>query len=78
MTDAARGGSPAGNAPKIEARIRRAGLLVATGLVLEAASLLWRHPLSFVFFAATGPLLVVGGIALYLLSLVRADGSPRP
>ena len=68
-------GRPAGvgETPRIESRLRRAGLMVAAGLAIEAASLLWRHPLSFVFFAATGPLLVLGGIGLYLLSLIRDD-----
>jgi hypothetical protein len=68
----ARGPDHAG-APRTEARLRQAGSLVAGGLVIEAVSLLWHHPLSFVLFAATTPLLVLGGIAVYLLSLTRLE-----
>ena len=63
---------------RMERRIRTAGLLVALGLVLEAGSLLWHHPLSFVFFAATGPILILGGIGFYLLSLVHRDNGVSP
>jgi hypothetical protein len=58
----------------IERRIRIAGLLIAVGLVVEAASLLWHHPLSFVFFAAIAPVLILAGIASYLLALVGREG----
>jgi hydrogenase/urease accessory protein HupE len=40
------------------------------GLAIEACTLLWFHPLSFVAFAFVGGLLIVAGIAVYLLSLL--------
>ncbi len=65
-------------APNIERRLRAAGLLVAAGLVIEAASLLWKHPLSFILFAIAVPLLMLGGIAMFLLSLAREGGAVPP
>lgn len=58
---------------KLEHRIRTAAFLVAAGLLVEIASLLWKHPLSFILFAVGVPLLLLGGIAMFLLSLV-GDG----
>jgi hypothetical protein len=62
------------SAPRIEGRIRTAGVLIAAGLAIEAATLLWRHPLSFVAFTIAVPLLLLGGIAMFLLSLVKEGG----
>ncbi|MGA7553499.1 MAG: hypothetical protein WBW54_07140, partial [Candidatus Acidiferrales bacterium] len=44
--------------------------LVIVGLVLEVASLLWFHPLSFVLFAFVAASLIGLGILVYLVSLV--------
>ncbi|MGC2723346.1 MAG: hypothetical protein WA224_05235 [Candidatus Acidiferrales bacterium] len=44
--------------------------LVIVGLVLEVASLLWFHPLSFVLFAFVAASLIGSGILVYLVSLV--------
>lgn len=54
----------------INARLRLAGGLIALGLLVQALSLLWNHPLSFVAFVSLGGLLVAGGIVLYLFTLV--------
>jgi len=54
----------------INARLRLAGSLIALGLLVEALSLLWNHPLSFVAFVSLGGLLVAAGIVLYLFVLV--------
>lgn len=54
----------------INARLRLAGGLIALGLLVQALSLLWNHPLSFVAFVSVGGLLVAGGIVLYLFVLV--------
>lgn len=44
--------------------------LVIIGLLLEIASLLWFHPLSFVLFAFVAAALIGVGILVYLASLV--------
>ncbi len=44
--------------------------LVIVGLLLEIASLLWFHPLSFVLFAFVAASLIGLGILVYLVSLV--------
>ncbi len=73
-------------AKPIHARLRSAGAFIILGLVVQAVSLLWNHPLSFIAFVIVGGLLQVIGIALYLLTVVNmagnpadgADGQPRP
>jgi hypothetical protein len=60
--------------PFIAKRLRTAGLLIGTGLLVEGLSLFWNHPLSFIAFLAIGGLLIFVGIVIYLASLV----SPRP
>ncbi len=55
----------------INARLRLAGSLIALGLLVQALSLLWNHPLSFIAFITLGGLLVAGGIVLYLFTLVN-------
>ena len=54
-------------------RLRIAGMLIAIGLIVEALSLIWNHPLSFVAFLGIGGLLLFLGVAVYLTALV----SPR-
>jgi hypothetical protein len=44
--------------------------LVILGLLIEIATLLWFHPLSFVLFAFIGASLISLGILVYLASLV--------
>ncbi len=53
-------------------RLRRSGILIVAGLVVEGLSLVWNHPLSFVAFLGLGGLLLAAGIVLYLWSLVSA------
>jgi hypothetical protein len=55
----------------ISKRLRIAGLLIFAGLIVEALSLIWNHPLSFVTFLGVGGLLLFLGIVVYLISLVR-------
>ena len=47
------------------------GLLIATGLGIEVATLYWNHPVSFFLFLCLGSLLVAAGMLLYLWSVVR-------
>lgn len=62
---------------KIEKRIRLSGLLIFLALVLEAVSLLWFHPASFlvVHMAAMGLFLLA--VAVYLWSLLTAAEPPQ-
>ena len=59
----------------INARLRLSGSLIALGLLVEALSLLWNHPLSFIAFVTLGGLLVAGGIVLYLFTLVNISSA---
>jgi hypothetical protein len=54
----------------IEKRLRIAAAIVLAGLVVEALTLAWSHPLSFMFFLVPGALLLVVGVAYFLLTLV--------
>ena len=57
----------------ISRRLRIAGVLIFLGLIVEAFSLIWNHPLSFVAFLGIGGFLLFLGIVVYLTALV----SPR-
>ncbi len=46
----------------ISKRLRLAGTLIILGLVVERASLVWNHPLSFVIFVGLGGLLLFLGM----------------
>ena len=46
--------------------------LIILGLLVEIASFLWFHPLSFVSFIFVGAALIGLGIVVYLISLVFA------
>jgi hypothetical protein len=50
--------------------LQASSALVILGLLLEVASLLWFHPLSFVLFAFVAAGLIGLGILVYLVSLV--------
>lgn len=51
-------------------------ILIILGLLVEFGSLLWVHPISFVFFTFVGTVLIGLGIAVYLISLVFAISPP--
>lgn len=51
-------------------KLRTAGILIIIGLVVEAISLAWNNPLSFVAFLGIGGLFLALGILLYLWTLV--------
>lgn len=59
----------------INARLRLSGSLIALGLLVQALSLLWNHPLSFIAFVTLGGLLVAAGIVLYLFTLVNISSA---
>src|SRR3990172_6318568 len=54
----------------IEKRIRWAGLLICLGLAVQLLTLIWAHPLAFMAFLVVGCPPMVGGVLLYLHSLV--------
>jgi len=56
----------------LERSLQVSSSLVILGLLVEIASLLWFHPLSFVLFIFVGVVLMGMGIVVYLLSLVFA------
>ncbi len=53
----------------IEKRIRWAGLLVVTGLLVQLLTMSWSHPLAFMAFLIIGCPLTLAGVLLYLFSL---------
>jgi len=55
----------------IHSRLRLAGTLIMVGLVVQALSLLWNHPLSFIAFVSIGGLLLAIGVILYLFALLN-------
>jgi fucose permease len=61
--------------PRLVHRLRRAGLLVGLGLLVEAATLFWPHPTAFLVFLFGGGLLVAAGVGLYLFAIVSAPVS---
>lgn len=50
-------------------RLQLAGLLIATGIVVELGTLFWNHPVSLFLFLSLGAGLVGTGMALYLWSV---------
>ena len=61
---------------KIERRIRLAGTLLISGLVVELITLRWGRPTAFLFFLLISGLLMALGIGVYLLSLVSSENKP--
>ncbi len=57
--------------PGFVGRLQLSGLLIASGLGIELATLYWNHPLSFFLFLCLGAVLVGAGMLLYLWSVVR-------
>jgi hypothetical protein len=55
---------------RVERRIRLAGLLICSGLLVQLISLAWVHPLAFMAFLLIGCPLVGVGVVIYLWALV--------
>ena len=65
--------------PRIESRLRKAGILLLLGLVVEGATLFaLDRPVGFLTFAGAAGLLVLAGIALYLWAIVSQSGGAQP
>ena len=58
----------------IEPRLRIAGVLVLLGLLVEALTLWWSHPVAFLVFLFIGFPILLLGILLFLYSLISAQG----
>ena len=56
---------------RLHRKLKIAGCLIMLGLLIEATTLYWSRPLSFLGFIGIGGFLVTAGIALYLLSIVN-------
>ena len=54
----------------MDARIRGASGIVLIGVLIEAITLVWAGPVSFLVFMLLGCALVALGIVYYLISLV--------
>jgi hypothetical protein len=57
----------------ISKKLRISGILIILGLLVEALSLLWNHPLSFIAFVGVGGLAIFIGIVTYLLALISLE-----
>ncbi len=58
------------SAERMTRRLRRSGILLILGLLVETFSLLWSRPMAFIVFVGVGGLLMAAGVLLYLLSLL--------
>ena len=58
----------------LQARLRVSALLVMVGIVVEIASLTWRHPTAFIVFVGIGGLLMAAGMSSFLWSIVSRGG----
>jgi hypothetical protein len=56
--------------PKLTRRLQLSGLLVGLGLAVEALTMAWSHPTSFLAFLLVGGTLVGLGVLLYLFAIV--------
>jgi asparagine N-glycosylation enzyme membrane subunit Stt3 len=56
--------------PRVARRLRVSGAFLLAGMAVEAVSLLWSHPTSFLIFAGIGGLFLLVGLGAYLFSLV--------
>jgi len=57
-------------------RLRLSGILIIVGLIVEALSLAWNHPLSFIAFIGIGGLAIGLGIIIFLMALVSSQTQP--
>jgi mannose/fructose/N-acetylgalactosamine-specific phosphotransferase system component IIC len=60
----------------IQRLLQVSGALIILGLLVELASLMWFHPLSFVLFAFVSVPLIGLGVLVYLVSLVFVSTPP--
>ena len=58
------------NEPLNAKQLRVSGILVILGLLVEGASLLWNHPISFWLFLFVGGGFLMSGIMVFLYTLI--------
>ncbi len=57
----------------LRGRLQVSGVLIASGLGVELATLFWNHPVSFFLFLVPGAGLMSAGMLLYLWSVVTGS-----
>ena len=57
----------------IARRLRLSGFLIIVGMIVEAISLAWNHPLSFIAFIGLGGLAIALGVIIFLMALVSSQ-----
>jgi hypothetical protein len=60
------------NASRLQRKLNTAAYLLIAGLAVEGITLHWAHPTSFLLFISLGGILVLAGIAIYLIAIVTA------
>jgi polyferredoxin len=60
------------NTSRLQRRLKIAAYLLITGLLVEAVTLYWTSPLSFMLFMSLGGTLIGLGIIVYLTAIVAA------
>jgi len=55
---------------RLQNKLKIAAYLLIAGLAVEGITLHWAHPTSFVLFIILGGVLVLAGIAIYLIAIV--------
>ena len=58
------------NGSRVERKLKIAAYLLIAGLAAEGITLHWAHPTSFLLFLTLGGILVLAGIAVYLIAIV--------
>lgn len=58
----------------LENRLRVSAVLVMLGILVEIASLTWRHPTAFIVFFVVGGAFMAAGILWFLYSIVSRGG----
>jgi hypothetical protein len=58
------------NSSRLQQRLKVAAYLLIAGLIIEAVTLYWSSPLSFMLFIGLGGTLVGLGIIVYLIAIV--------
>jgi hypothetical protein len=58
------------NTPHLQRRLKIAAYLLITGLIVEAVTLYWSSPLSFIVFMGVAGTLMVLGIIIYFIAIV--------
>jgi hypothetical protein len=55
---------------RLERKLKAAAWLLIGGLLVEAITIYWAHPTSFLLFLGLGGILVLAGIVVYLIAIV--------